>query len=222
MPRWHHTSAQVANKVLVYSGRTQDYLGQLGQCSEAFVQIRKRLASILVDVFDPYTELWEAQQSTGEAPVPHMRAAASASVETQFFMYGGQDSDDKFLDSLHQLNARTYNWRKLSPRSAKGESPMPKEGAAIVAYGNDLALLGGYGLPHTPIQQGSSFIKDTHFSDGRGWTNEFHICNLKTGMHTQLYNDLLYTSSCLFFWYKYILMFFLMSNKNNNNKGIQR
>ena len=57
---------------------------------------------------------------------------------------------------------------------------MAKEGARMVAFDYKLAVIGGYGVPHGPIQAGSSFIEDTRPTapDGGGWTNEFHIWNL--------------------------------------------
>ena len=172
VPRLVHTSAQVASKAIVYSGLTIDDT----------LENRKRLASI-VEVFHPHSEHWEAKQCTGQTPAPGLRAAASAVVNDQLYSYGGIDGDDNFLHSLHQLSAKTYEWRGLN---AKGPaSPMPKWGAAMVACGDGLALFGGYGIPHVPTQRaGSSFIKNTSRSDGRGWTNEFHIYHLNEGMHT--------------------------------------
>ena len=172
-PRCLHTSAQVGSKVIVYSGVTVDDT----------VEKRKRLAS-MVEVFHPHSEHWEAKQSNGQTPAPGLRGAASAVVNDQLYSYGGKDGDDNFLHSLHQLSAKTYEWRGLN---AKGPaSPMPKWGAAMVACGDGLALFGGYGVPRGPTQRaGSSFIKNTSKSDGRaGWTNEFHIYHLNEGTHT--------------------------------------
>jgi len=168
MPRYYHTSAQVGSKVIVYSGRTVDYT----------VEKRKRLASI-VEVFDPHSEHWEAKQCTGQTPAPGLWGAASAVVNDQLYSYGGRDGDVNLLHSLHQLSAKTYEWRQLN---AKG--PASKYDAAMVACGDGLALFGGYGIPHGPTQRGSSFIKNTSYSDGSGWTNEFHIYHLNEGMHT--------------------------------------
>ena len=170
-PRVLHTSAQVARKIIVYSGVTVDNA----------VEKRKRLASI-VEVFHPHSEHWEAKQCTGQTPAPGLCDAASAVVNDQLYSYGGRDGDSNFLHSLHQLSVKTYEWRGLN---AKGPaSPMPKWGAAMVACGDGLALFGGYGVPRGPTQRGSSFIKNTAYSDGRGWTNEFHIYHLNEGMHT--------------------------------------
>ena len=172
MPRYQHASAQVGNKVLVYSGVTRDY-SERG---------RQRLAS-LVEVFDSKTELWEAKQTTGESPVPGVWTTASTSVDDDLFMYGGLDSNRQPLNSLHRLNTKTYHWSKLAPRTdGKDQFPMAKFDAAMVACGNNLALFGGRGVPHDPTQLGSSFIKSAKSGTGSGWTNEFHIYNLKDGM----------------------------------------
>ena len=171
VPRLVHTSAQVASKAIVYSGLTIDDT----------LENRKRLASI-VEVFHPHSEHWEAKQCTGQTPAPGLRGAASAVVNDQLYSYGGKDGDNYHLHSLHQLSAKTYEWRGLN---AKGPaSPMPKSEAAMVACGDGLALFGGYGVPRGPTQRGSSFIKSTVYSDGRGWTNEFHIYHLNEGTHT--------------------------------------
>ena len=171
MPRSSHTSAQVGSKAIVYSGVTVDDT----------LENRKRLASIM-EVFHPHSEHWEAKQCTGQTPAPGLCGAASAVVNDQLYSYGGRDGDDNFLHSLHQLSAKTYEWRQLN---AKGPaSPMRKSYAAMVACGDGLALFGGYGIPHGPTQRDSSFIKSTAYSDGRGWTNEFHIYHLNEGTHT--------------------------------------
>ena len=52
----------------------------------------------------------------------------------------------------------------------------------MVAYGNKLVLFGGYGIPSGPTQPGAEFVKNTSFTDGRGWTNELHSFDLKTGV----------------------------------------
>ena len=177
MPRYYHTSAPMANKkVVIYSGLTQDYTEQS----------RERLA--YVEVFDPFSEKWEAKKCTGELPAAGVRRAASASFGDALFTYGGLDGADKFINSLHKLNGKIYDWSSC-PQNAEGEVPMPKYGASMVACEHYLALLGGYGIPHSSIQSGSSFIKSEKVNDGRGWTNEFHIYHLNKGMHYMYNND---------------------------------
>ena len=173
MPRFAHISAHIDRKAAVYSGVIQD----------DSVENRKRL-QLIVELYDPHTEKWEAKKCAGEAPVPGLYSAASASSSDALFTYGGRDGDGKFVSSLHQLSASTYRWSELSRQNTGGVSPMAKSGAGMIVCGDKLALLGGYGTPRGPTQRGSSFIKETLASDGRGWTNEFHIYHLNEGMHT--------------------------------------
>ena len=173
MPRFWHTSARVANKIVVYSGWTHN----------DSLENKKRLASI-VEVYYPHSEHWEAKQSPGQIPAPvPVYGAASVVVNDQLYLYGGRDLDN-FLHSLHKLSAKTYEWREVNAINGSA-SPMRKSHAAMVACGNGLALFGGYGIQHGPTKPGSSFIKNTSKSDSRGWTNEFHIYHLNEGMHTR-------------------------------------
>ena len=168
MPRIHHTACQTGSKTLVHGGRTRDF-------SE---NTKRRLASV-VEVFDAYTEVWQQKEVTGEAPVPGVYAAASASVDDDLFTFSGYDGSRRYK-SLHRLK-HAAQWVELCPQNNRAESPMAKYGAGMVAFGNNLAVFGGYGIPDGPLQPGSSFIKDT---DGSGWTNELHMYDVKDGMYT--------------------------------------
>ena len=57
---------------------------------------------------------------------------------------------------------------------------MPKYGCGMIAFRNNLIVIGGYGVPQRRTEP-QSFIKATGYTDGRGWTNEFHIYNLSEG-----------------------------------------
>ena len=173
MPRIRHTSAQVGSKTLVHGGVTEDY-------SE---KSKRRLSSVL-EVFDSYTELWQQKEVTGDAPAPGVYGAASVAVNGDLFTFGGNDGR-KFYNSLHRLK-NTSQWLKLCPQNEGGESPMTKFAAGMVAFGNQLLLIGGFGIPHSPDQPGAAFIKYRGTSDGSGWTNELHIFNIKNGMHLSM------------------------------------
>ena len=169
IPRLLHTSSRIGSKVLVHSGVTKDNSAKNKQ----------RLAS-LVDVFDSYTKLWQQKKVTGETPVPGICSVASASINDDLFTFGGHDGSTYF-NSLHKLKD-VSQWFELCPQNESEDSPMAKIGAGMVAFGDDLAVIGGYGTPHGPTQPGSSFIRDTRHEDGRGWTNEIHTYNLKNGV----------------------------------------
>ena len=57
---------------------------------------------------------------------------------------------------------------------------MPKSICGMIAFGNSLGVFGGYGVPRGSTQP-QSFIKNTDYTSGIGWTNEFHIYNLSEG-----------------------------------------
>ena len=177
MPRIWHTSQQARSKVLVQGGLTQDY-------SE---NTKQRLPSV-VEVFDAYTELWQQKEVTGEAPAPGVYLAASASVDDDLFTFGGHDGS-RWNNCLHALKGGSQ-WIELCPQNKSPESPMAKSGAGMVAFGDNLAVFGGYGTPHGPTQPGSSFIRDTRLTGSVGWTNEFHLYNFSDGMQMIVQNDL--------------------------------
>ena len=170
-PRYYQVSQTVGSKVLIHGGWAKDISDK-----------SKQHVASLVEVFDPYSEFWEQKQIGGEAPSAGTYAAVSASIGDDLFSFGGLDSDDKELNTLHKLDTSASRWRwcQLSSPSAKG-SPMRKYGCGMVAFGDKLGVCGGYGVPSLFAKTGSSFMKDEASADGRGWTNEFHVFHLKEG-----------------------------------------
>ena len=57
---------------------------------------------------------------------------------------------------------------------------MSKSICGMIAFGNSLGVFGGYGVPRGSTEP-QSFIKNTDYTSGIGWTNEFHIYNLSEG-----------------------------------------
>ena len=167
LPRLHHISCRVGSKVVVQGGWTKDF-------SE---ESRQHLSSI-VEIFDPYSELWEQRQVTGDAPTPGTYLAASASLHDDLFLFGGTDGRQLF-NTVHRLNTEKLCWSQIFPQNAD-EAPMPKTACGMIAFGKSLGVFGGYGVPKAPTGP-QSFIKSTISTDGRGWTNEFHIYNLSEG-----------------------------------------
>ena len=167
LPRLYHISCRVGSKVVVQGGRTKDF-------SE---KTRQHLSSV-VEIFDPYSELWEQRQVTGDAQSPGTYAAASASLHDGLFSFGGHDGRQRF-NAVHRLDTEKLCWSQVSPQNADG-APMPKTLCGMIAFGNSLGVFGGYGVPRGPTEP-QSFIKYTRFTDGEGWTNEFHIYNLSEG-----------------------------------------
>ena len=168
-PRYLHISESVGSKVLVQGGRTKDF-------SE---KSQQHLTSV-VEIFDPYSELWEQRQVTGDAPSPGTCAAASASLHDDLFSFGGLDGSGKYQNTLHRLDTKTWRWCQLSAQNAEG-APMPKYACGMISFRDILAMFGGYGIPRGPTEP-RSFIRDVRYSDDSGWTNEFYTYNMTEGI----------------------------------------
>ena len=164
-----HISECVGNKVLVQGGLTKD-------CS---VNNRQHLSSV-VEIFDPYSELWEQKQVKGDGPQPGTCSSASASLHDDLFSFGGVCGGNP-SNTLHRLNTKTWHWCQLSLQDADG-APIPKLSCGMISFRNSLGVFGGYGIPRGPTEP-HSFMKSTRLTDGSGWTNEFHIYNLSEGMN---------------------------------------
>ena len=167
LPRFYHISCRVGSKLVVQGGRTRDF-------SE---KSRQHLSSV-VEIFDLYSEVWEQRQVTGDAPSPGTYGAASVSLHDDLFSFGGLDGRHLF-NTVHRLDIEKLCWSQVSPQNADG-APRPKVECGMIAFGNSLGVFGGCGVPRGPTEP-QSFIKNTRFSDGRGWTNEFHTYNLSEG-----------------------------------------
>ena len=167
LPRLWHISVGVGSKVVVQGGLTKDF-------SE---KSRQHLSSV-VEIFDLYSESWEQRPVTGDVPSPGTYATASASLHDDLFSFGGYDGSRPF-NTLRRLDTEKLCWSQVSPQNADG-APMPKSGCGMTAFGNGLGVFGGYGVPRGPPEP-QSFIKNTISTDGKGWTNEFHIYNLSQG-----------------------------------------
>ena len=172
MPRDRHVSQTVGSKVLVQGGVTKDFS----------VTSRKHLASV-VEILDPYSELWEQRRVEGDAPSPGTYLAASASVNDDLFSFGGHDGRN-FFNTLHRLDTKTWRWCQLSPMNAEG-APMPMASGGMMRFRDNLVVFSGYGMPRGPTES-RLFVRDTRCTDGSGWTNEFHIYHLKEGRLIQL------------------------------------
>ena len=169
LPRFLHVSQSVGSKVVVQGGRTKDF-------SE---KTQQHLTSV-VETLDPYSELWEQRQVEGDAPSPGTYAAASTSVNDDLYTFGGGGDGRNYFNTLHKLDTKTWHWCQLSPQNAEG-APIPKVGCGMISFKDSLVAFGGFGVPHGPAEPGS-FMKDTRYTDGDGWTNELHIYHLKEGV----------------------------------------
>ena len=169
-PRVWHNAAPIGDRLYMWGGRTEDF-------SESG---RKKLAS-MVDIYDPYLEAWQQEATTG-VPPPGLYNGGCTGVQESVLWYGGFDGKSCF-DTLHQLNTTSLKWEELHPNNTF-QGPMAKYGCGLASFqGNKVALIGGIGIPTGPTQSGSTFTRNVGFSDGRGWTNEFHLFHLQEGIY---------------------------------------
>ena len=172
-PRSDHLSAAVEGKFCVWGGFTNNW------------EERDRLISTFHS-FDPLKETWTSKSCSGLRRGHHgIFNCASASAGRFIYMYGGDDGV-KWHSSLYRLNTRSGKWKELC-----GTGPMVKVDCSMVATFEKLVLFGGCGFSSGPPQPGAKFVRSKNIPDGRGWTNELHIFDLKKGIIFQL-------SFCLF------------------------
>ena len=161
-PRFLPFSAAVGNKFYVWGGGTTNFHDR---------REKKALASNL-HKYNPANKSWTQDKCNGTPPTS-VYAGACVFSEDQLYLYGGSDGNE-WLDSLHQLNMKTRNWKLLS---SAGNGPSRKGGCEMVAYQNKLILFGGYGVPPTSTQSAQW--------DGE-MTNELHTFDVEDGESVRL------------------------------------
>ena len=171
--RFAHVSFVAEGKVHLWGGQTQ---GLVSGSKDDGIKLANS-----IEEFDPYLEAWSQLNTAGILHHPGLVVSACASIGEHVYMYGGARS--RYKGVLSCLNVKSLTWSQLSPEGEGG--PMRKAGCGMVHFHHDkLAVIGGYGFPTGPTQPGSSFIRNTKFTDVRGWTNELHVFDLSQGMIT--------------------------------------
>ena len=164
-PRVAHYDCSISDNIYVWFGLMED----------SSTTARSEL-SRQVEVYDCYSKTWVQRKTTGTPP-PGLVDGACTSISNKLYTYGGGGSP--YSGTLSQLDTSTMEWKLLT----SDIGPMKKRGAGMITVNDEqLAVLGGYGIPTSPIQPGSSFVRDSSRSDGSGYTNEFHIFNISNGM----------------------------------------
>ena len=93
-------------------------------------------------------------------------------VGSNLYYFGGDDGR-KYFSSVHELQLSNLEWNEIM-ESNTAEGPPLKCGCGMVAYQQQLALIGGYSsTPTGALQAGAEFIKNTKRPE-HGWNNEFH------------------------------------------------
>ena len=167
-PRAAHYDCSISDNIYVGFGRTGD------SSTAAMRELSRQL-----EVYDCYSKTWVQRKTTGTPP-PGLFNGACTSIKNKLYTYGGGDGGGStFTGTLSQLDMSTMEWKLLT----SDIGPMKKAGAGMIAVNDEqLAVLGGVGIPTSPTQPGSSFVRNSSRSDGSGWTNEFHIFNISNGM----------------------------------------
>ena len=167
-PRAGHYDCSIGDNIYVGFGSTGD------SSTDA-----ERELSRQVEVYDCYSKTWVQRKTTGTPP-PGLTNGACTSINNKLYTYSGDGGGDSlYTGTLSQLDTSTMEWKLLT----SDIGPMKKRGARMIALnGEQLAVLGGYGIPTSSTQAGSTFVRSSSSSDGSGWTNEFHIFNISNGM----------------------------------------
>ena len=159
--RFWHSSVQVEENAYIWGGFSGD-----------------SIRSEVINVFDYKTENWKEQSTTG-IPPPGLQFGGFTVLCDDLYYFGGFDGKRPH-NSLHKLQTRTLEWQGIKQANPAG-GPLPKWGCRMVAYQQQLALIGGAcHTPTAPLQSGAEFIKST-FAEC-GWTNEIHLFSIKEGV----------------------------------------
>ena len=169
LPRHLHSAAQVQENTYLWGGLTQE--------------ISDSSRTDVINIFDSHTEIWEERSTTG-VPPPGQYYGSSALVCGDLYYFGARDGRT-FYNSVHKLQLSTLEWKEIV-KSNPARGPLPKVGCGMVAYQQQLALIGGFSsLPSGPLQSGANFIRSQ--SNPRcGYTNEFHLLSIEEGMQISL------------------------------------
>ena len=166
-PRAAHNDCCISDNIYVSFGFTGDSS-----------TTTKSELSRQVEAYDCYSKTWVQRKTTGTPP-PGLVYGACTSINNKLYTYSGYDGDSQYTGTLSQLDTSTMEWKLLT----SDIGPMKKAGARMITLNDEqLAVMGGAGIPTSPTQQGSSFVRDSSRSDGIGYTNEFHIFNISNGM----------------------------------------
>ena len=169
LPRHLHSAVQVQENTYLWGGLTRE-ISDSG--------IRK-----FINTFDSHTEIWKEQSTTG-IPPPGQYYGSSAMVCGDLYYFGARDGKTLY-NSVHKLQLSTLEWKEIV-KSNPARGPLPKAGCGMVAYQQQLALIGGCSRPPSgPLQSGAKFIR-SQSHPWLGYTNEFHLLSIKAGMRISL------------------------------------
>ena len=174
--RFYHASCSIERGVFLRGGRTRGLESGLQKAKITLINV--------IELFDPFREVWRQLITTGTHH-PGLVGAACASVADDVYMYGGGNSRERYEGVLSYFNMKKLTWSQLCPEATAG-APMKKLGCGLIIVHKNIIVIGGYGYPTGPTQLGGNFIKN-NFGDGSGWTNEVHSFNIGQGSHSYVH-----------------------------------
>ena len=172
-PRAWHCATQAGKNSILWGGLTK-----------GFSESGRKTLAYDIEMFDNIDETWAKKIATG-APPPGLYFCACTVVSETLYHFGGRYGSS-YYNALHSLNKVTLQWEELHHKNP-GDQPMPKSACGIAAYHDkdlgitSLAVFAGYGRLNNSTKAKERFFQHDKFSDGRGWTNEFHLFNLENG-----------------------------------------
>ena len=129
-----------------------------------------------VFIYSEKTKRWTRKLTKGLHPPAGLHDGACCIADQHFYLYGGSVGSSRH-GVLFQLNMADWSWKELFKCSTVPVGPGKKSGCRMVAYKQNLVIVGGYyGYDNIPssLQGGLSH-------DVIGRTNEVHSYCLATG-----------------------------------------
>ena len=169
LPRTLHSAVQVQENTYLWGGLTPESSDSSGR--------------EVINIFDSHTEVWKERSTTGVPPPGHYYGS-SAMVCGDLYYFGARNGET-FYNSVHKLQLSTLEWEEIM-KSDQASGPLRKVGSGMVAYQQQLALIGGFGIPPSGrLESGAKFI-ETQDHPRLGYTDEFHLLSIKAGMRILL------------------------------------
>lgn len=98
---------------------------------------------------------WSTIKVAGSHPAPRTHHTTAAAEDCVYLFSGGKSGTDPVQDrQVYSFNAKTNSWSSLA---VSGESPAPRHGHTLCAYGRKVICFGG--------MSGAKFYNDLHTLD---------------------------------------------------------
>ena len=165
--RWGHCSTLIDGKVFMWGG----ICGAAGTPDDH---------SSFVDIYDPASQRWTQQKTSGDPPLGVI-GAACVGVSPYMYIFAGLNLAGECYNSIHCLDTRNLVWTEISAVNSQ-EAPMKKRFACMVSYSDSqLVTIGGYGVLPENSRPNAEYVANTEEGcEGRGWTNEMGVFHLSS------------------------------------------